>query len=322
MKENLEKFSKEYNKKAKLFLYDKSEIYSFGKIIKSYGFYPKILPNPVLTDHSGPNFADFLYWNEQVDYKLDFLTHTLEKAKHYSETQKGNGYVMYPPYLWYYEKNKSKYENLKKEYITYIPVHDLPEQSIKNYVKFSHKISKKKKLDKPESKYDFEKLISEIKSLKTKNVRVCLHYHDINKGFHKFFLKQDIEVVSAGNPLDDNFADRFLKILFTSKYMVGNQIGTAFLYSTIFNVRYKLTKNIPVINFEGKYDRIIYEKMKKEGLNNLCPEVLEIVDLFFEKKHFLSRFHMAFILYKNLFRFQNLKMTALIVYKKIFRRKT
>ena len=318
-KEDLEKISNEHTKKAKLFLYDKSEIYSFGKIIKSYGFFPKILPNPVLTDHSGPNFADFLYWHEQVDYKLDFLTHTLEKAKHYSETQMGNGYAMYPPYLWYYKKNKANYDNLKKKYITYIPVHNLPELTIQNYIDHAHKVSKKRKVDIPNSKYDFEKLILEIKSLKTKNVRVCLHSHDIKKGFHKYFLKHNIEVVSAGNSLDDNFVDRFFNILFTSKYMVGNQIGTAFLYSTLFKVEFKLTKTIPVINFEGKYDRIIYKKIKEKNLTNLSPQIIEIVDLFFEKRKFLSRFQTACILYKNFFRFQNLKKIIFIIINKIFR---
>jgi hypothetical protein len=308
----LEKLAFHYSKKAKIFLYDNSEIYSFGRIIKTYGYYPRFLPMPVLSDHSGPNFADLLYWSEKVDYNVDFFTHTFDKAKLYTDTQRGKGYVMYPPFLWYFKRKKVYFESLNREYITFIPRHSVPDKVMKDYIENGFKSSI------PTSDFDFDALILEMLNIKSKGekIRICLHFHDINKGFHKYFIDKGIEVVTAGNSLDDKFVDRFLNILFTSKYMVGNDLGTAFLYSTLFGIPYKFSSSIPILQYEGRYDRIIYDKIIRFNLTNLSPEIKEIVALFFNQKRAMSRLQTSFLLYRNLFRFHHIyKLTTKTIAK-------
>ncbi len=310
----LENYAKGYSKKAKIFLYDNSEIYSFGRIIKTYGFYPRWLPMPVLSDHSGPNFQEYLFWSEKSLYKVDFFTHTIEKAKLYTDTQRGRGFVMYPPFLWYYKRKKSYFDSLKREYITFIPQHSVPDQVIKDYLKNG--------FDSVSTAADFEieALILEMLKFKAtgEKIRICLHVHDINRGLHKLFINRGIEVVTAGNSLDDCFVDRFLNILFTSKYMVGNELSTSFLYSTLFDIPYIFSSSVRILEPRDRYDKLILDKMINSNLTNLSSEIKEIVALFFNERVAMSRFQTSLVLYRNLFRFHHIYKILMKIKTKYF----
>jgi len=276
------------------YLYDKSEIYSFGYLIKKYGFYPRFLPMPVLTDHSAPNFLDKLNHNEIPENRIDFLTHTHLKSSLYKSIKKGRSYIMYPPFLYANKLYSKPLSKLEARWITIFPKHQK---------QIGH--------DTTENEYDFNSILKFIEYLKNSfgntYIRVCLHCHDYQRGIHKVFEDKGVRVVTAGNSMDDNFAFNFLVILRTSKLIYGNQIGSIFLYATLFEIEYKLINSMPVLGLQGYVDRkyVSYLESGRSNLNLTFRQ--KLIDSFFPTEDSISRLRLSVVLWKNFLSVATLK---------------
>ena len=204
---SIDKSMKELNEKQLLFLceeknankgvfpwvYWTSELYSFGKYIRKFGYYPAFLPLTVYSDHSGPTFEEEPYKHELESGAPYFLTHSKKKSENYIVRTGKKSLVMFSPAVFYRRINKIRKSNNAIGTIAF-PVHTLP-----NYDEI----------------FDVEKYIEELINLpeKFQPVSVCLHMHDINKGRHKVFLDSNIPVYTAGNTSDIRFIERLYSII-------------------------------------------------------------------------------------------------------------
>jgi ferritin-like metal-binding protein YciE len=71
-------------------------------------------------------------------------------------------------------------------------------------------------------------------------VTVCVHFHDIRKKRHQAFLKHGFNVVTAGDPLDACYPDRFYDLLRSHAYSTGNGVATATFYSVDLGIPFFL----------------------------------------------------------------------------------
>lgn len=106
-------------------VYWTSELYSFGRHIRKYGFYPNFLPLAVYSDHSGPALDDKIYPHELDANAPIFLTHSRCRCENYKKLTGRKSYVMFSPAVFYRRKNKIAKLNGAKGTIAF-PVHTLP----------------------------------------------------------------------------------------------------------------------------------------------------------------------------------------------------
>lgn len=278
----LEDLAKYYKKRCLYFVFDRSEIYSFGRIIKTMGFYPRFLPLCLVTDHSGPNYAKTPFNYELDNRSQDFFTHTHEKGLIFERETNAKSYVIQNPFEWYYKKNQHRFSAVDKEFVTFFPVHHLPSET--------------------KEIYDIRATIKLVQELEKNygKIRVCLHKHDIDKGIHIQYLKAGFSVVTAGNSLDDRFVDRFLEIILASKLVISNHIGSIFFYSHMFKREFVLLDD-GYIEVQSEIDRVIRDKLKLGFSIN--DEVFEKeINKIYSKEKIISRRRICLVLYANLFR--------------------
>jgi hypothetical protein len=73
-------------------------------------------------------------------------------------------------------------------------------------------------------------LLSELGEPKP-NIRVCLHWNDLNTPREEFFKVQGFQIISFGNPMSDMFIENFYKYAQNAKYAISESwtSGIAFL---------------------------------------------------------------------------------------------
>lgn len=187
-------------------LYWPSELYSFGKYIRRYGYYPKFLPLAVYSDHSGPSFSDVPYLHEIETEAPVFLTHRKIKADNYIKLTSKKAYPLFSPAVFYRRSNNIVQEKSAVGTIAF-PVHSLPSSF---------------------EEFDISKYCHELNLLPEsyKPIKICLHMHDIAKKRHEIYQELGFEVVTAGNTSDYRFIERLYEILKYSKFITSNDIGT------------------------------------------------------------------------------------------------
>lgn len=189
-----------------IWLYWSSELYSFGKYIRKYGYYPSFLPLAVYSDHSGPSFSDVPYFHEVETRAPVFLAHRKIKVKNYKNITKKRAYTLYSPSVFYRQLNSIEQEKNAKGTICF-PVHSLPNSGFE---------------------FNINKYCEDLRMLPLEYhpIKVCLHMHDINNGAFKKYQENGIEVLSAGNTSDYRFVERLYDIIRQAKYISSNNIST------------------------------------------------------------------------------------------------
>lgn len=236
-------------------LYWTSEIYGFGKHIRDYGFYPMHLPLYVNTDHG--------ISSSEIPAKLELestapvqLYHSARRVQEWKKISHKPCYVMFSPFAFYRRKNNIKQSPEAKGTLAY-PAHTTSEI---------------------DDHSNIELYIEQLKALpdEFQPVSVSLHYHDINKGQHKIFLKHNIPVYTAGNPYDYRFTERFYEIIKNFKYTTSNTVMSCLFYSVEMGIPHFFYGNKPA--YFNKSDRNlnigIYDPESQ------FPVMREIYDLF------------------------------------------
>ena len=247
------------------------------------GYYPRFLPLCVVTDHSGPNFNPFPYDYECENKGKDFLTHTRLKAISFKEKTGQNGYIIQNPFEWYYKKNSRYFNKIIPEYETFFPVHHLPSDQ--------------------DELFDLEKSLSSVLERvndRTK-FRICLHKHDIDRGLHVKYINAGYNVTTAGNSLDDNFVDRFLFILFSSKSVLANHIGSIAFYSALFDKKFIYVKD-EYHNWESPFEEEVALKLSNDSKTWNKEMKHSLVSKIYDYNLVISRLKLSLVLYRNLFK--------------------
>ena len=146
-------------------------------------------------------------------------------------------------------------------------------------------------------------------------VKICLHYYDMVKGIDKEFQSLGYNVVSAGEPWNPEFIERFYSILKEAKYALSNTMGSQAYYATDLGVPYGIVGKEPSYNnlnddniIKGEYNKFqslgSYISAKKLfiGLPNelITKEQKQFAREGLGVDYGVGRVKMCLILYKSL----------------------
>ena len=192
-----------------------AEVYSIGKYMRKYAFYPHFLPLYVYTDHGVGGFGGVFKHELENDSSVQFY-HNKKKRDEFKKLSKKPCYTLYSPQIFYRQSNNIQMNPETKGTIAF-PSHTTA--SIDN---------------------EFDKIgyINDLKALpeEFQPVSICLHEADIKKGEHKIYLKNGLNVYTAGNTIDDKFIERFYDILKHFKYSTSNMVGSYTYYSVEMDI--------------------------------------------------------------------------------------
>lgn len=204
-----------------LFPYWVANLYGFGKWIRRYGYYPSFLPLCISSTHgagdnyvSGPALCEL---NSDAPVQFYNCSKQVERWKLYS-TKKC--YVMHSPFVFARKCLKINLENNRYGsvfYAAHATSNVFDDNPVERYIQ---------ELEKVPSRY--------------KPVKVCLHWNEFRLGHDELYRKAGFEVVTAGDPVDPRFTERFYAILLTAKYAFSNSFGSNALYAVEAGVPFGL----------------------------------------------------------------------------------
>lgn len=293
-----------------------SEVYSYGKHIREYGFYPPFLPLYIYTDHGADGVDEIIDHELQTDAP-HMLFHYIKKVKNFKKKSQKPVNCLISPFVYYRRRNKI--QNLKTAKGTLVfHVHSTPEIDLSS---------------------NNEEYIEELKKLPEEfhPICICMHMHDIYKGAHKIFLEHGFPVYTAGNAFDQRFAERFYGILKNFKYSMSNFIGSHAFYSIELGIPFLLYGSTPVLinksdpnlkNGEYKYiensgykeSYDLFSGWKKEITEEQKAHVEECLGV----KNSISRLELTKILYTTYLKKGNLikdLLFAINYYRKFLKKK-
>lgn len=276
-----------------------AELYSFGKWIRKYGYYPSWLPLMIMTDHApcfyGTDEPIGRTYVEISDIRVMFY-HSKENTEMAKKEFAGfnkHVYTMYSPIAFC-----KKYLNIRqvdnpKGTLVFL-YHTLPQTSDES---------------------DKQEFIKQLLALPThmQPVSVCIHSHDIKKGAHHIFLQNNIPVVSAGETCDRRFGERLLTILSHFKYAISNVIGSQLYYTVMMGMPHSIYGLEPIETFQDGFPEWEQEYWNKlpgtmwrnnlfKGLNTtITKEQLRVVEQDMGLHDGISRLKMAKVLYHAYF---------------------
>lgn len=88
-----------------------------------------------------------------------------------------------------------------------------------------------------ELKYNFECLLAKLAGTNYDDIIICLHFIDIQKGYHKYFIDNGFKVVSAGNWENEYFFLNLINIINYCSVVLSNGWGSHVLFSIFLNRR-------------------------------------------------------------------------------------
>lgn len=273
-----------------------AEIYSFGKYIREYGFFPSSWPLCIYTDH-GVGRREYPFEHELKSGAPCQFYHSPKSVEVWKKYSTKPCHVLYSPFAFYRRKNKIEKASNASGTIAF-PAHTT--QAIDDVS-------------------DIEIYIDQLLALpeEFQPVSVCLHMHDINKGRHKIFLKHKVPVYTAGESLDDRFVERFYSILKNFAYATSNLVGSYLYYSVEMGIPFSIYGNKQVFINKGdpnvtigeydpykeyRYYRQVYDMFY--GLHTeITEKQRELVETDLGLRDGVSRLKMARILYTSLFKY-------------------
>lgn len=214
-------------------LYWTVELYSHGKYIREYGFFPKRLPLCVYGDHSGGIVGTEIPAKHELETDAPaYLTFNKQKAELYPKMTGKKAYVIISPTVYYRRRNRIQQAKNHRGTIAF-PAHGTPGIEIVG---------------------EFEQYAQQLKDLPAKYqpVTVCLHMHDINKGLHRTFMDQGLTVVTAGNTSDYRFCERLYSILREFSFSTSNMIGSYVMLSIEMDIPFFIYGD--AVSFYNKND--------------------------------------------------------------------
>ena len=108
-----------------IWFYWTAELYSFGKNIRDYGYFPDFLPLLVYSEHSAPAYTLEPYKHEIETDAPVFLCHSKLKSLNYTKLTGKKSYNIFSPNVFYRRKNKI-IQNKNSEGTVVFPSHTNP----------------------------------------------------------------------------------------------------------------------------------------------------------------------------------------------------
>lgn len=275
-----------------------AEVYSIGKHLRKYGFYPRSLPLYVHTDHGGPIQSDEIFTNDINAKSPVVLFHSPRYAEHYNKISRRGCHVMYAPFVFYRRSNNIQKASDAKGTLAFA-AHSTP---------LIDDVS------------DVNKYIDDLLGLPEKfhPISAIIHPVDVHKGLHKPFIARGIPVYTAGHSMDHRFAERLYDIMRNFEFTTANVAMSCLFYSVEMGIPHFLFGNPPLyINKADKnlaigeqynpkedYPQGMKIAMLFEGLHSeISPQQREIVEFELGLHNGVGRLHCAYLLYSAYIRY-------------------
>jgi len=249
--------------KSSRWIYWPVELYSLGRCYRDWLNIPSWAPLPLYGDH-GVCFSSQLSQHELEAKPKAHLTWFNERARGIVSRKEKKVIQIPHPWITY----RRKYGLQKKE------------DACGTLIFFSHSNDGVEIVN-----YDWHAYFEELQKLPDKYhpMVVCMHRHDINKGYHKIVREYKIPIVSAGDTSSPYFIDRFYDVISSFKYATSNSGGSELFYCEELGVKYFITGNHPmyfnfgsdglprgVVQFENQLEEASWVK-KRELFSRFPP---------------------------------------------------
>lgn len=241
-----------------------SEIYGLGRAYRYVYNIPKLFPLPFFSDHGviPSGVIDEAIPNTPIVNKTFFtFSSSIIKKRDQFTNLRIIGQIH--PWVIYKEK-KSIERNASPAKVIFFPLHTVEGYEVEG-MNDQESVNFLKQLDEPEI-----------------NIFICLHWNDLNSSRESFFKNMGFQVISFGDPMGDDFIDKFYGYARDTKYAISESwtSGLAFLVDMsipcqiiprIVQIRSnsELNRNVGFSNHEVLVDIQESEKMFAE----LLPEV-------------------------------------------------
>lgn len=277
-----------------MFPYWTAGIYGFKRWISRYGYYPSFLPLCIYTDHGPGASEDHPSWDELAsDAPVQFY-HCSEVVERWKKQSKKECHILHSPFVF---ARKS------------LKISSAPDRAGSIFFA-AHATSVTLDIN------PIDIYIKELESIpdKYKPIKICLYFNEVLLGHDEVYRKEGYETVTAGDTEDQDFTEKFYKILSTAKYVLSNTFGSYALYAVEMGVPFGLYGTNPrYFNIEhpdieygedSNYMRFVYFQQAAALFNGLPGEQVTVEQAAFARRYLgvddgVSRLKMACILYRS-----------------------
>lgn len=283
-----------YRLRNPLFPYWTAGAYGFKRWISRYGYYPSFLPLCIYTDH-GPGDSDLSPAKHELesDAPVQFY-HCPAGVTKWKKQSKKECHVLFSPFV--FARTQIGLSVDERSGSVYFATHGTEATQDLNPI---------------------DLYLKELASVpdRYKPIKICLHINEMRLGYDESYIKYGYEVVTAGDPLDQGFTERFYRILSTTKYAFSPMFGSYALYAVEMGVPFGLygtnpeyfNKSDPNIEY-GHYTSYLRSTYYQQAMalfsglsgERVTPEQLAFARYYLGVADGVNRPKMAWILYKAL----------------------
>lgn len=200
-------------------IYWPAELYSFGRCYRDWLGLPSWAPLPIYGDH-GVALSGILSPHEIKAKPKVFITWFKDRAESLAkEKQKKD--ILHIPHPWIPFRKKYKIEKLPDAKGT--------------LVFYSHTNTGIEIVE-----YDWDQYFSGLKNLPDEYhpLIICMHRHDVEKGYHRHIRKYGLPIISAGETSSPYFVERFYDIVSKFAFATSNSGGSEVFYCEELGLSY------------------------------------------------------------------------------------
>jgi len=212
-------------------MYWTSEHYSFGRCYREWLGLPWWAPLPFYSDHGVHLAGEFGSHEKDAKSNLHFVFNADRVAVNLNTPKT----IIQVPHPWVVFKHVHRLDRSKS--------------SCGTLIFFTKSI-----VGVEVERYDYDRYFKSLEDLpdKYKPFSICMHMHDIRKGYHKNIRRYGIPVISAGESSSPVFVERFYDIIRNFKYATSNSGGSELFYCVDFGLEYFLYGRKPTkVNFSN-----------------------------------------------------------------------
>lgn len=210
-----------------------SELYCFGKCIRAFAKYPRLLPLFVYADHGVALHSNLFPHEQDNSARVHFTFHPLKEQRYRSHPSKRIVRIPHPWIHYRRSRNIARLPNASGT-LVFLP-HVAPGFQWEDHGTLEY--------------------FSSLRSLpkKYQPIVLCLHMHDVNAGLHKELRHLGFPIVTAGNTSSVRFVDRFYGIVRAFSYATSQAWGSQVAFCTELGVPYFLFGKRPrLVNLSHK----------------------------------------------------------------------
>jgi hypothetical protein len=202
------------------------EAYSFGKLIREYGYYPSLLPLNIYHQHgAGRVLANTPYKHDLESKAYYMFVNNCDDIQMYNDAGM-NCCVMLHPFIYY--RNSRKIEKSKYATGTIVfPSHITPDvDDLSDTSVYIEQLLKLPEIYKP--------------------LCICMSWVDITHNRHKIWMQYGFPVYTVGHAYHEDFVKRFYDLIRNFKFMTSNSIGSQTYYAVEMGIPFFLYGEEPM----------------------------------------------------------------------------